>query len=86
MSIGSPAAVGKTPKAVDKATVMGSAASGRAVASAPKSTVMDLYKAVAGIVDSSISNNTLASVDPSNANAAAKTFYDFKVVVQASQQ
>jgi len=116
------AAVGKTPKAVDKATVMGSAmdrdlpkaaaeahhkascsidangvtsaadyeavnaALGRAVASVPKSIVMDVYDAFAGIVDSSIPNNICSSVDPLNAHAATIFVYDLKVVVQASLQ
>ena len=62
------------------------AAIGRLVASVPKSTVMDVYNSMAGIVDSSVTNNMFSKVNPLDAVAAAKGFYTFKDVVEASQR
>ena len=61
------------------------AALGRVIASVPKSTVMDVYNAFAGIVDKDIPLNMFSKVNPLDAYAAAKAFYTFKDVVQASQ-
>jgi len=62
------------------------AALGRLVASVPKSTVMDVYNSMKGITDASIPNNLFSKVNPLDAVAAAKGFYTFKDVVQASQR
>ena len=61
------------------------AALGRVIASVPKSTVMDVYNSFAGMVDSSIPLNMFSKVNPLDAYSAAKAFYTFKDVVQASQ-
>eukprot|EP00438_Fugacium_kawagutii_P034597 Skav231499 [mRNA] locus=scaffold3068:84998:86870:- [translate_table: standard] len=62
------------------------AALGRLVASVPKSTVMDVHNSMAGIVDSTVTNNSFSKVNPLDAMAAAKGFYTFKDVVEASQR
>ena len=62
------------------------AAIGRLVASVPKSTVMDVYNSMAKVVDSSVPNNMFSKVNPLDAVAAAKGFYTFKNVVEASQR
>jgi len=62
------------------------AALGRLVASVPKSTVMDVYNAVGGVVGDSIPNYMFSKVNPLDAVAAAKGFYTFKDVVEASQR
>merc|ERR1712232_1040553 len=62
------------------------AALGRVVASVPASKVMDVYNAFAGLVNPAVPNKLFSSVDPLNANAAAKAFYEFKDVVKASQR
>merc|ERR1719230_256952 len=59
------------------------AALGRVIASVPKSKVMDVYNAFAGVVDFAIPNNLFSSVNALDANAAAKAFYAFKDVVAA---
>jgi len=56
------------------------------VASVPKTTVMDVYNSMAGVVDSSVPNNLFSKVNPLDAVAAAKGFYTFKDVVEASQR
>ena len=61
------------------------AALGRVIASVPKSTVMDVYNSFAGIVDKDIPLNMFSKVNPLDAYSAAKAFYTFKDVVQASQ-
>lgn len=58
---------------------------GRVIASVPKRTVMDVYNAMAKLVSPTVPNNMFQSVNPLDANAAAKAFYAFKDVVQASQ-
>jgi len=58
---------------------------GHVIASVPKSKVMDVYNAFAGLVDTSIPNNMFSKINPLDAYAAAKAFYDFKDVVQAAQ-
>merc|ERR1711971_1012588 len=58
---------------------------GHMVASVPTSKVMDVYNAWAGIISPSVPNKLFASVNPLDANAAAKAFYEFKDVVKAAQ-
>ena len=41
---------------------------------------------MAGVVDSSVPNNLFSKVNPLDAVAAAKGFYTFKDVVEASQR
>jgi len=62
------------------------AALGRAIASAPTSKVMDVYNAFAGITSSSVPNQVFSTVNPLDAQAAAKAFYEFKDVVKAAQR
>jgi len=61
------------------------AALGRVIASVPKQTVMDVYNAMAGIVDTSVPLNMFSKVNPLNAQQAARAFYSFKDVVQSAQ-
>merc|ERR1712224_106155 len=62
------------------------AALGRVVASVPTSKTMDVYNAWAGLLDGAVPNKMLSMVNPLDANAAAKAFYEFKDVVRASQR
>jgi len=62
------------------------AALGRAVASVPTSTVMDVYNAWAGVVGPAVPSKLFSTVSPLEANAAAKAFYEFKDVVKAAQR
>ena len=62
------------------------AAIGRLVASVPKATVMDVYNSMAKVVDSTVTNNMFSKVNPLDAIGAAKGFYTFKDVVEASQR
>jgi len=62
------------------------AALGRVVASVPTSTVMDVYNAWAGILSPAVPNKLFSGVNPLEANAAAKAFYEFKDVVKAAQR
>merc|ERR1712124_164848 len=59
------------------------AALGRALASAPTSKVMDVYNAFAAITPGSVTNQLFSTVNPLDAQAAAKAFYEFKDVVKA---
>merc|ERR1711933_472965 len=61
------------------------AALGRAIASAPTSKVMDVYNAFAGLVNPAVPNKLFSSVNPLEAQAAAKAFYEFKDVVKATR-
>ena len=62
------------------------AALGRVIASVPTSKVMDVYNAWAGLLkDGVVPNKLFSTVNPLDANAAAKAFYEFKDVVKASQ-
>merc|ERR1711897_7156 len=61
------------------------AALGRAIASAPTSKVMDVYNAFAGLVNPAVPNKLFSSVNPLDAQAAAKAFYEFKDVVKATR-
>jgi len=62
------------------------AALGRVVASVPTSKVMDVYNAFAAAVNPAIPNKMFSMVNPLDANAAAKAFYEFKDVVKAAQR
>mgnify|MGYP001279448581 CR=1 FL=1 len=62
------------------------AALGRVVASVPTSKTMDVYNAWAGLLNGAVPNKLFSTVNPLDANAAAKAFYDFKDVVKASQR
>jgi len=62
------------------------AALGRVVASVPASKVMDVYNAFAAVVNPAIPNKMFSMVNPLDANAAAKAFYEFKDVVKAAQR
>ncbi|CAL1141008.1 unnamed protein product [Cladocopium goreaui] len=78
-AIGSIDATGVTSAADYEAV---NAAIGRLVASVPKTTVMDVYNSMAGVVDSTVTNNMFSKVNPLDAVAAAKGFYTFKDVVE----
>jgi hypothetical protein len=62
------------------------AALGRAIASVPTSKVMDVYNAFSGLVKADVPNKLFSTVNPADANAAAKAFYQFKDVVKAAQR
>jgi hypothetical protein len=62
------------------------AALGRVVASVPTSKVMDVYNAFAALVSPTVPNKLFSTVNPLDANAAAKAFYEFKDVVKAAQR
>merc|ERR1712146_507483 len=51
---------------------------GKAIASVPKSQVMDVYNAFAKVVPGAVPNMMFNMVNPLDANAAAKAFYTFK--------
>merc|ERR1712207_90147 len=57
----------------------------RAIVSAPTSKVMDVYNAFAGLVNPAVPNKLFSSVNPLEAQAAAKAFYEFKDVVKATR-
>jgi len=82
-AIGSIDAKGVT-SAADYAAV--NAALGRVIASVSTSKVMDVYNAWAGLLKTGeVQNKLFSTVNPLDANAAAKAFYEFKDVVKASQ-
>merc|ERR1712241_1112437 len=58
---------------------------GKAIASVPTSTVMDVYKAFSKIVSPGVPNYLYASVDPQHAIAAYNALMEFKDVVKASR-
>merc|ERR1712056_63744 len=74
-AIGSIDAKGVT-SAADYAAV--NAALGKVIASVPTGQVMDVYNAFAKIVPGQVPNMLFNSVNPLDANAAAKAFYTFK--------
>ena len=82
-AIGSVDAQGVTSAADYEAV---NAALGRLVASVDKATVMEVYNSMAKIVDPTVTNNMFSKVNPLDAVAAAKSFYTFKDVVEASQR
>jgi len=61
------------------------AALGRVVASVPTAKVMDVYNAFASVTNPSIPNKLFSTVNPLDAQAAAKAFYEFKDVVKAAR-
>jgi len=62
------------------------AALGRVIASVPTSKVMDVYNAFSSITPGVVQTNMISMVNPADANAAAKAFYEFKDVVKAAQR
>merc|ERR1712032_359257 len=78
----------KALKAVDKTIVMGAAMDGNALKAGAEAhhKVMDVYNAWAGILSPSVPNKLFSGVNPLDANAAAKAFYEFKDVVKAAQR
>merc|ERR1711988_1494259 len=82
-AIGSVDAKGVTSAADYEAV---NAALGRAIASVPTSKVMDVYNAFSSIVNPAVPNKLFSKVNPLDAVAAAKGFYTFKDVVEASQR
>jgi len=60
---------------------------GKAIASVPQSTTMDVYNAMAKLVGSTpIPNMMFSRVNPQDAQAAYNAFLDFKDVVKATQR
>jgi len=59
---------------------------GRIVASAGTQKTMDVYNAFAGLLNPAVPNKMFSMVNPLDANAAAKAFYEFKDVVKAAQR
>merc|ERR1712012_527494 len=82
-AIGSIDAKGVT-SAADHAAV--NAALAKAIASVPQSQTMDVYNAFAKAVPGAVPNMMFSMVNPLDANAAAKAFYDFKDVVKSVQR
>jgi len=82
-AIGSIDAKGVT-SAADYAAV--NTALAKAIASVPSSQVMDVYNAFAKAVPGAVPNMMFSMVNPLDANAAAKAFYDFKDVVKSVQR
>jgi len=58
---------------------------GKAIASVPTSTVMDVYNAFGKIVSPSVPNYLYSSVNPQHAQAAYNALMEFKDVVKASR-
>ena len=52
----------------------------------PTSKVMDVYNAWAGILNTAVPNKRFSTMNPLDAQAAAKPFYEFKDVVKAAQR
>merc|ERR1712174_193249 len=60
---------------------------GKAIASVPPSTVMDVYNAMAKVVGSSpVPNYLYSQVNPNDAQAAYNALLEFKDVVKAAQR
>jgi len=60
---------------------------GKAIASVPTSTVMDVYNAMAKVVgDTAVPNKLYSTVNPQDAQAAYNALLEFKDVVKASQR
>ena len=55
-------------------------------ASVPTSKVMDCYNDWAGILNAAVPNKLFSTVNPLDAQAAAKAFYEFEDVVKAAQR
>ena len=56
----------------------------RIIASELTSNTMDVYKAWAGLLNGNVPSKLFSAVNTLDANAAAKTFYEFKGVLEAS--
>merc|ERR1712178_493142 len=61
------------------------AALGKVIASVPNSKVMDVYNAFAKVVPGTVPNKLFSMVNPLDAQAAAKAFYEFKDVVKSAR-
>ena len=61
------------------------AALGKVIASVPQSKVMDVYNAFAKVVPGEVPNKLFSMVNPLDAQAAAKAFYEFKDVVKSAR-
>merc|ERR1712039_669363 len=83
-AIGSISGPNGVTSAADYAAV--NAALGKVIASVPTGQVMDVYNAFAKIVPGQVPNMLFNSVNPLDANAAAKAFYTFKDAVKAAQR
>jgi hypothetical protein len=86
-AIGSIDAKGVTSEADYEAV---NAALGRVIASVSTTKVMDVYNAWAGLLNNGLEkgvvpNKMISMVNPLDANAAAKAFYEFKDVVKKAQ-
>merc|ERR1712070_567287 len=81
-AIGSIDGKGVTSAADYEAVVAGL---GRVIASVPTSKVMDVYNAFAKITPGDVPNKLFSTVDPLEAQQAAKAFYEFKDVVKAAR-
>merc|ERR1719359_2804537 len=62
------------------------AALGKVIASVPQSKVMDVYNAFAKVVPGDVPNKLFSMVNPLDAQAAAKAFYEFKDVVKSARR
>merc|ERR1712031_59366 len=58
---------------------------GKGIASVPNSKVMDVYNAFAKVVPGTVPNKLFSMVNPLDAQAAAKAFYEFKDVVKSAR-
>merc|ERR1712227_132894 len=81
-AIGSIDGKGVTSAADYEAVVAGL---GRVIASVPTSKVMDVYNAFAKVTPGAVPNKLFSTVNPLEAQAAAKAFYEFKDVVKAAR-
>merc|ERR1712087_264531 len=79
-AIGSAGSSGVTSKADFEAI---NAALGRAIASVPESTVMDVYNSFSGVVSSEVPSYLMSTVKEADAKAAYAALMDFKDVVKA---
>merc|ERR1712187_270582 len=78
--IGSAGSSGVTSKADFEAI---NAALGRAIASVPESTVMDVYNSFSGVVSSEVPSYLMSTVKEADAKAAYAALMDFKDVVKS---
>merc|ERR1719221_2554380 len=79
-AIGSAGSSGVTSKADFEAI---NAALGRAIASVPESTVMDVYNSFSGVVSSEVPSYLMSTVKEADAKAALIALMDFKDVVKS---
>jgi len=59
---------------------------GCTVAFVPTSKVMDVYNALAPVVNPAVPTKLVSTVNPADANAAAKALYEFKDGVKVGQR